>query len=95
MSYVFLILSGMLGVVSTSAYAFSLGDVAKEFGSGVRFISDGLLFITLVTGVLMILGSFFKYIKYRKNPVEVKFSSVLTMFVSGLVLALLYFIPHF
>lgn len=82
-------------IFAANANADTIGDIAKGLGHGVDFISEGLHFIVLVTGSLMVLGSFFKYMKYRKNPVEVKFSSVFVMFVAGLALVLLYFLPEF
>lgn len=84
----------LLMVFPSNLFAFSLGDIAKQMRFGVDFITEGLLFVTLVTGSLLVLGSFFKYVKYRKNPIEVKFSSVMVMLVAGLALVLIYFLPR-
>ena len=71
------------------------GDAASFLFGLTENIGEMMQFICLLTGGIMCLGSLVKYSKYRKNPVEVKFSSVLVMLLTGLALIAVGYIPMF
>ena len=50
-------------------------------------------FVTLYAGVGIVLISFHKYFEYRKNSDYITFSYVMTLFVTGLALIGVYYIP--
>jgi hypothetical protein len=88
-----LIISVALPLWGLPAYAASLGDVASNLFVSVQGIKSIMDVLCYMTGGGLLLGSVFRFIKYRKNPIEAPLSSVFVLFVTGLIIVLLPFIP--
>ena len=75
------------------AHAASLGDVAANLFVSVQGIKSIMDVLCYMTGAGLLLGCFFRFIKYRKNPIEAPLSSVIVLFLTGLIVVLLPLIP--
>jgi hypothetical protein len=81
---------------------YSCGAVAKDEGIGgvandifepVYLVIQLVRSVSIVCGSGLILGGFLKFIEYRRNPVAVRLSTVVSMFFFGIALILIGFIP--
>ena len=80
-------------MISVDAYADSLGDISHHLFSAVEGIRDIIGLICIITGAAMIVGSFFRYLTHRRNPIEAPISSVIILFIAGVCVVVLAFIP--
>lgn len=71
------------------SYGYIANHMMEPVGGIIYFIQTA----ALLCGIGMIMGAFFKYGSYRKNPVAVTFGVPLVMFMTGLALIGLKFIP--
>jgi len=71
----------------------TFGSIANNL-FGEELVVKGIIkSVCVATGGAMILASFIQFRKYRKNPVETRLSQVVTTFIVGLIILLLYFLP--
>lgn len=82
-------------VVPCLARSYGYGETSNMIFKGTQVIGRMMNVICWITGGVMLLGSMIKYKKYRENPVEVRFSSVMSMLVTSLALIALGFVPMF
>ena len=73
--------------------AASLGDVASNLFVSVQSIKSIMDVLCYMTGGGLLLGSVFRFVKYRKNPIEAPLSSVIVLFLTGVVVLMLTLIP--
>jgi hypothetical protein len=66
-----------------------LGFVAKNLMGSVSFVSDFVVTACLVIGSAFLFASIIKYVEHRRNPLMVPISTVIFLFVAGLLLVLL------
>ena len=78
---------------SCNASADGLGDVAAGIREPITMITQLVQAISIICGSGLILGSFFKYLEYRKNPVVIRISMVIFMFLFGVALIILGWMP--
>lgn len=73
--------------------AVAAGAVASnlfQVGLGVRKIVRA---VCIIAGASLIVSSFVQYKKYKQNPIETRFSTVIFTFLIGVGLILLSFVP--
>ena len=71
----------------------SYGYIANNMMQPVGGITYLMQTAALFCGVGMIMGSFFKTAEWRRNPVQVTIGVPIVMFITGLGLIVLKFIP--
>lgn len=71
----------------------SFGDIASNLFGNVLDIKSIVRAICIITGVALVLGSFFQYKKHRNNPSEVPLSTPIMTLLVGLALIALSFVP--
>lgn len=79
--------------LSLTAHASSLSDVANNLFGTVLNIREIIRMICMITGGAMVLSSFFRYRIHRRNPIEAPISSVVLLFIAGLCVFGLAYIP--
>jgi hypothetical protein len=73
--------------------SLNLGDLSDNvfnIGLGVCGIIQA---VCVIAGISLVLGSVLQYKRYRQNPIEVRLSTVITGFVTGIALIILEYIP--
>jgi hypothetical protein len=95
---VLLLLYALISVLySCSAYGapagHSFGDVASNIYEPVSIIIQLVRAVSFISGSGLLLGGMVKYIDYRRNPIAVRLSTVAFMFIFGVSLILIGFIP--
>ncbi len=87
-----LVLSFMI-LISLPVLAFAqgtgLGGVAQNMMDPVTVVSDFIHSGCIVIGGAFLFASFVKYLDHRRSPLMVPISTVIFLFVAGLVLVLL------
>ena len=76
-------------VLADSTY----GDLANSVMGPVAALISVLDSISIICGAGMIMGSLFKYLSYRKNSSATPISVPIVMFIAGVGLVLLGFVP--
>lgn len=71
----------------------SYGYIANNMMEPISGITYLMQTAALMCGVGMITGAFFKAIEWRRNPAHVTIGVPLTMFITGIGLIVLKFIP--
>lgn len=79
--------------ISCNVMASSFGEVAQNLYEPVSFVIRLLRAVSVLAGSGLMLGSIFKYIEYRRNPVQVRLSMVIFMLIFGIALIILGFVP--
>ena len=87
------VLMGVTFPVLAADYGYA--NMSNTLFKGTQVIAEMMHVICWVTGGVMLIGSMVKYKKYRQNPVEVRFSSVMSMLVTALLMIALGFVPMF
>mgnify|MGYP000439301929 CR=1 FL=1 len=82
-------------VLPCFAASYGYGQVSNLMFKGTLVVAKMMRIVCWITGGALFLGSLIKYNKYRQNPVEVRFSSVVSMLVTSLALIALGFVPMF
>lgn len=72
-----------------SAQPVGFGGMALEILGPVTLLSDFVSTAALVIGAMMLMGSFIRYTRYRRNPLEAPLSSVIVLFIIGACLVAL------
>lgn len=85
----FLSLFYSCNVVATAG----LGEVAQGIYEPISIVIQLVRAVSIISGSGLILGSLIRYRDYRRNPVAVRLSSVLFMFIFGSALILVGLIP--
>lgn len=78
---------------SCNLSAQSLGDVAANIYEPVSVIISLVKAVSLICGTGLMLGGILRYFDYRRNPVAVRLSMVLFMFIFGGALIIVGLIP--
>jgi hypothetical protein len=78
---------------ASAASSAGIGGIGSNLFSAIEGISDIIHVICGATGGALVLGSFFRYFAYRRNPMVAPLSSVFTLLLAGLCLIGLIFIP--
>jgi hypothetical protein len=87
--FVVLVLSFYTLVVQAATF----GEVAQNLYEPVSLIIELLRAVSILCGGGLILGGFFRFIEYRRNPIAIRLSMVVFMFVFGIGLILLGLTP--
>jgi hypothetical protein len=97
---ILLLLSALISMLySFSVYGapvglnHSFGEVASNIYEPVSIIIQLVRAVSFISGGGLILGGLIKYIDYRRNPIAVRLSTVTFMFIFGVSLILIGFIP--
>lgn len=85
----------VLALCPSLVYASGIDSAASQIFGLTEMAGAIMRMICLITGGALLMGTLFKYKKYRKNPIEVKLSSVFVMLLTSLALIALYFVPMF
>jgi|LakMenEpi03Aug12_release.lakeMendotaPanAssembly.Ray.scaffolds.fasta_scaffold501740_2 hypothetical protein len=70
-----------------------LGNIASSIYEPISVVIRLVRAVSITCGVGLILGGFLRYIDYRRNPVAVRLSAVIFMFLFGIALIIVGFIP--
>lgn len=70
----------------------SLGTVALNMVEPINIVADFIGTACMITGITMIFGAFLKYLQYRVNPLVAPISTIIMLFIFGVVLLCLPFI---
>lgn len=83
-------------ILSLSFLAFSrvyadsgIGVVAQNLIEPVSILSGFVSTASLIIGVSFLFGALMRYMQYRQNPLAVPLSTVVMLFIMGLILVLL------
>lgn len=71
----------------------SYGEIADSLMGPVKGLISMLDSISIICGIGMIMGSFFKYLSYRKNSSQTTIGTPIVMFLAGVGLVLLGLLP--
>lgn len=69
------------------------GDLAQNILTGALSVESIIYDICIITGIFLVISSFFQYRRFRRNPSEMPIGRPITTLVVGLVLIALTFIP--
>ena len=69
----------------------SIGEVAGQLMEPVTILSDFIGNGSIVVGVMSLFGALMRYMQYRVNPLASPISTVIVLFVLGIVLVCLPF----
>jgi hypothetical protein len=83
----------LLAALSFQCYATTFGEVAQNLYEPVTFIIELLRAVSILCGGGLCLGGFFRYLDYRRNPIAVRLSMVVFMFIFGVALIIVGLIP--
>jgi hypothetical protein len=83
----------VLLIVNQIASAENLGQIAGNLQSTVSGAVAGVRTICTIVGAGLVLASLIKFKEHRSNPVEHPFGRVLLLFLFGLALIALAFVP--
>lgn len=87
-------LSLSIALWSTAAWAATgFGEIGANLFGAIEGINSIIHVLAGLTGSALVLGSFFRYFAYRRNPIVAPLSSVIIMLLTGLCLIALIFIP--
>lgn len=73
-------------------HAVGIGDIAKNLIEPVNIVSDFIASASFIVGASCIFAGFLRFMQYRVNPMMAPISTVMTLFILGIVLILLPFI---
>lgn len=71
----------------------SYGEIADSAMGPVEGLIAVLESISIICGIGMIMGAFFKYLSYRKNSSQTTIGTPIVMFIAGVGLVILGFVP--
>lgn len=80
--------------VSATSINTGIGGVAENLMDPVRVFSDFIEAACLLIGSSFLFASIIKYIEHRRSPLMVSISTVIFLFIAGLVLLLLPLISY-
>jgi purine-cytosine permease-like protein len=80
-------------VFAVSSRTPTLGGIANNLLDPLFGVISIVRAISITAGIGMILSSFSKFVDHRKNRTEITLGVVLTIFVSGVSLVIVGFIP--
>jgi hypothetical protein len=87
---------GFFSVMLISTVVFgdgSYGEIADSMMGPIKGLIAVLDSISIICGIGMIMGSFFKYLSYRKNSSQTTIGTPIVMFLAGVGLVLLGLVP--
>jgi hypothetical protein len=86
----------IMTLVSTLAYAnrIGLGGVAENIMDPVSVISDFVHSACIVIGGSFVFASIIKYVEHRRSPLMTPISTVVFLFLAGVILILLPLISY-
>lgn len=84
-----------VAVLPVLAADYGYAEVSQMIFHASQVVGKMMNVVCWVAGGVMLIGSMVKYKKYRENPVEVRFSSVMSMLVTSLAVIALGFVPMF
>jgi uncharacterized membrane protein len=70
-----------------------IGEVAAQIYEPVAVMIQLVRSVSIICGSGLILGGILRYVDYRRNPAAVRLSVVIFMFVFGIALIIVGFIP--
>jgi uncharacterized ion transporter superfamily protein YfcC len=76
-----------------NATAQNFGEVAASLYEPLSLVIQLVRAVSIICGSGLILGGILKYIDYRRNPIAVRLSAVLSMFFFGVALIIVGFLP--
>src|SRR5690349_3724870 len=79
---ILLILPGLLWAEDSASLGGVAGNLLEPIGILTDFVTDA----ALVIGSTFVFASFVKYLEHRKNPLAVPISTVVFLFLMGLIL---------
>jgi RsiW-degrading membrane proteinase PrsW (M82 family) len=88
----FLLLFPLLAFADDQPQATGLGLVADNMLQVVFIVSDFIDTASIILGMCLLMASLLKYMQYRVNPLAVPISTIIVLFIIGIVLLLLPFI---
>lgn len=81
--------------VVITGFAASLGDAANNMLASVVEITQLGYSMCMILGAVLIGAAYIRYIEHRKNPVQVRFSTVIMFLILGIVTLLLPWLGSF
>ncbi len=94
MSYLVFIICILLSTVySCNVVAQGIGEVAANIYQPVTVIISLVKAVGVICGSGLMLGGVLRYFDYRRNPVAVRLSMVLFMFIFGMALIIVGLLP--
>jgi FtsH-binding integral membrane protein len=81
--------TSMLPTLAMAAYQVrgtGAGKVADNLMEPVSILANFIGSMSIVIGISFLLASFLKYMQYRVNPLVAPISTVITLFIMGIVL---------
>lgn len=94
LSQIALFLYGLVFPLLCWARTEGIGEVADNLMDPVTVFSGFVSTISIVVGACFLFASLIKYNQHRVNPLAVPISTVVTLFVMGIILFLLPLIYH-
>lgn len=79
--------------LSCNVMGGTFGEIATNVYEPVTFILKLVRAVSIICGVGLVLGSFLRYLEYRRNPVNVHLTMVIFSLLFGVALIILGFIP--
>lgn len=83
----------MISLYTCNVQAESLGDLANTIYEPVSIVIQLVRAVSIICGAGLLLGGILKFVDYRRNPMQVRSSTVVFMFIFGLSLILVGLIP--
>lgn len=85
-------------ILLTTLYSFNataggFGDVALNVFEPVSVIIQLIRGVSIICGVGLLLGGILRFIEHRRNPMQVRLSTVIFMFIFGVGLIIVGLIP--
>lgn len=80
-------------IFSSNVAAQAIGEVASNIYQPVTVIISLVKAVSIICGSGLILGGILRYFDYRKNPVAVRPSMVIFMFIFGIALIIVGLLP--
>jgi len=71
----------------------SFGDISQNLFGAEMGVHDFIQAVCIISGAALILGAFIQFMKYRRNPIATKLSTVILNLFIGLILIGLAFVP--
>ncbi len=84
-----LVISCLLSCLPLFAWADSLGGMANNLMTPVSVLSGFLNSACLLVGSFFVFAGIIKYMEHRRSPLMVTISTVVFLFIAGIVLMLL------
>lgn len=95
---IYLLITTLLIAVGFSTNVFAeigLGTVAQNVMEPVTLLSDMIDIACFVIGGAFLFATIIKYVEHRRSPLMVPISTVIFLFLAGLILVCLPFLAYF